>query len=130
MSGIRLSPKHGVNPAIPKCYFCGEDKNEIVLFGKLPNDAEAPHHQVIDKQPCEKCAGWMVQGVMLISVRVGETDLDNPYRTGIMCVVKDEFIRRVITPPELMEEVLRKRMCWIDDESWKLMGLPEGESNV
>ena len=37
---IRLSDKHGVNPAIPKCFICGESKNEILLFGKLKgNDA-------------------------------------------------------------------------------------------
>ena len=39
---IRLSKEHGVNPAIPICYFCGEEKNEIVLAGRLPQDVEAP----------------------------------------------------------------------------------------
>ena len=40
--GIRLSPKHGVNPAVPLCFLCGQAKNEIVLAGRLPGDVEAP----------------------------------------------------------------------------------------
>lgn len=41
-NSIRLSPKHGLNPSISVCFFCGEDKNEIILPGKLEGDAEAP----------------------------------------------------------------------------------------
>ena len=34
---IRLSPAHGVNPTIPICFWCGNEKNEIALMGKLPS---------------------------------------------------------------------------------------------
>lgn len=33
MSGIKLSPKYGVNPTIPVCFWCGKEKNEIALMG-------------------------------------------------------------------------------------------------
>jgi len=69
---IRLSKEHGVNLAIPICYFCGEEKNEIVLAGRLPQDVEAPKHAVWDKNPCDKCKELMRMGIMLISVRDGD----------------------------------------------------------
>lgn len=70
MSGIRLSEKHGVNPTIPVCFFCGEPKNEVALLGKIGGiaDLEAPMHCVLDYEPCEECAKKMKQGVTLIEV--------------------------------------------------------------
>lgn len=52
---IRISEKHGLNPSMPVCFLCGETKNEIVLFGRLKGDAEAPRHCIIDYEPCDKC---------------------------------------------------------------------------
>lgn len=45
MSGVKISPKYGVNPTIPCCFFCGKPKNEIALLGKIGGrgeDLEAP----------------------------------------------------------------------------------------
>lgn len=70
-NSIKLSKKHGVNPTIPVCFFCGEPKNEIALLGKIGGrneDLEAPKHCVLDYEPCEKCAEKMKQGVALIEV--------------------------------------------------------------
>ena len=39
-NSIKISQKHGVNPTIPICFWCGKEKNEIALLGKLPGDAE------------------------------------------------------------------------------------------
>ena len=46
---MKLSPKHGLNPLIPGCFWCGESKNEIALLGRLPGDAEAPRSAVWSK---------------------------------------------------------------------------------
>ena len=45
-NSIRLSKKYRVNPAIPKCFYCGEDKNLLFLVGRLPGDVEAPRGMV------------------------------------------------------------------------------------
>ena len=45
---IAISPNHGLNPSIPSCFFCGKPKNELVLFGKLKGDAEAPRHFIME----------------------------------------------------------------------------------
>ena len=34
MKNIKISPKHGLNPLIPKCFFCGKEKNEIAILGR------------------------------------------------------------------------------------------------
>lgn len=54
---IRISEKHGANPTIPICFFCGEDKNEVALLGKLSGDKEAPMRMWIngDYEPCDEC---------------------------------------------------------------------------
>jgi len=49
-----LHKEFGVNPTIPICSFCGEDKNEVVLLGNAYKE-EAPMHMQIDNEPCDAC---------------------------------------------------------------------------
>ena len=120
-----------VGVALTKCFFCGED-NEIILNTRLSSrmakKVEAMHGKVLNKRPCSKCEKLMQQGIMFISVRDGETDKEtnnNPYRTGKICVIKDEAVQRMgITPKELLNDILKKRMCFIEDTVWKNLGLP------
>jgi hypothetical protein len=123
--GIRLSKKHGVNPSLITCFYCGEDSG-VVLFGHLPNDAEAPHRAgCIDRQPCPKCVERMKQGIILISVRDGEEG-DNPYRTGGWVLLKEEALLRVgIHPQELLDDILKRRVAFIPDNTWAMLGLPK-----
>lgn len=65
---IKLSPKHGVNPTICTCMWCGKSKNEIALLGRLKGDAKASMYSTIDYEPCEECASVWQQGVALIEV--------------------------------------------------------------
>lgn len=68
MSGIRISPKHGLNPCIPVCAFCGKEKNEIAILGKLKNDEEAPMSAVLNYEPCDECQSNWAKGIALIRV--------------------------------------------------------------
>lgn len=56
---IKLSRKHGLNPTIPICFWCGQEKNEVAILGKIDTpdakDIEAPMHCILDYTPCEKC---------------------------------------------------------------------------
>lgn len=119
---MRLSPKHGVNPTIPHCFLCGEAKNEIILAGHLKGDAEAPKNMVWDKEPCDKCKEHMEMGIILISVRNGESG-ENPYRTGGWIVLKEEAFRRIFNG---CDDVLEKRMAFVPDEVWDKIGFPRG----
>ncbi len=118
---IRLSEKYGVNPCIPKCFFCGENKNELLLFGRINGDIEAPKNTVFDKNPCDKCQEYMKLGVILISVKDG-TDNENPYRTGGWCVVKDSAISK-FQPQSLVDHILSARVAFVPDEVWNILGL-------
>ena len=96
---IPLSPKHGLNPTIPICFWCGEEKNEIALMGRIGDarkgeDFEAPMHAVLDYEPCDKCREKMSLGFTMIEA----THTPNPttkvqmqpgvYPTGRYAVIK------------------------------------------
>ena len=96
---VRLSPKYGLNPTLPICFWCGEERGDISLLGKIGKkgeDLEAPKHMVIDYEPCEKCRAAMDQGFTLIEA--GEQPItehqaefsDGVYPTGRWLVLKKE----------------------------------------
>lgn len=120
---IRLSPKHGVNPLLGVCFVCGKDDGTVVLAGRLKDDAEAPRRAVWSREPCETCHEDMRQGIIFLSVRDGESG-DNPYRTGRFAVVRESAVRRMIKEP-MLSELLAKRLCFIEDATWRQLGLPE-----
>lgn len=62
--GLQLSKKHGANPAIDVCFWCGAEKG-IILLGKLKDDAEAPKYLITDYEPCEKCRETFEQGMFI-----------------------------------------------------------------
>lgn len=113
-----LSPKYGLNPAIPICFFCGKDKNEVIIAGRLKGDVEAPHKVVWDKKPCDECMSYMEKGVMLVSVK-DNTDHENPYRTGNIAVIKVEAAEKIFG-----ESIKDKRFAFIEDSTWDKIGLP------
>ena len=76
---------------------------------------------------CQECEGYMELGVILISVRDGE-DGKNPYRTGGWVVLKDEAVKRMCNCEKQAEEILNKRLCFIPDEAWEMLGLPKEKS--
>ena len=100
---IRLSPKHGLNPTIPICAFCGKQKNEIALMGRIGDgrkgeDFEAPRNVILDYEPCDECKAQWEQGVAIIEVsRYPVTEGQPPiaqgaYPTGRVAVVKEEAL--------------------------------------
>lgn len=109
--------------AIPKCYFCGKDKNQIIMTTLLTKEnaqrVKEAHGKVIDKEPCDECKKLMEQGVMLIKVK----EEDPEYRLGNIAVVKDEAIRQMFTE-EYAEDLIKKRACFLSDKAWEMFGLP------
>jgi hypothetical protein len=91
---IRLSKKHGLNPSVSVCFFCGKEKNEIVIPGRLKGDAEAPRKAVWNYEPCESCKKYMSEGVMVCVVKDG-SDPENPFRTGRLLVIRDEDAKNI-----------------------------------
>lgn len=82
--GIEISPKHGLNPTIPVCFWCGKDKNEIALLGRIrekttnrfganvtkrDSDIEAPRKTILDYEPCDECMKMWYNGVVVLEVQ-------------------------------------------------------------
>lgn len=100
--GLLVSPKHGVNPSMELCFWCGEVKG-IALLGKLKGDAEAPKEIVLNYEPCDKCKELFEQGILIVEVTTTPMQQDklpfqhNPneppiYPTGRHLVLKPEAL--------------------------------------
>jgi hypothetical protein len=90
---ITISEKHGLNPTLGICFWCGEHTGDIALLGKLPDDAEAPKEMVLNYDPCDKCAKHFESGVLIFEVNTdpNKPPIKDTYRpTGRYVVVKAE----------------------------------------
>jgi len=145
-----LHPKHGLNPTLATCYYCNEPADILLVGSKTKafkaaglasEDGEMKMNiGVIDARPCSRCEGYMQKGVILISMRDGEEEeignanqeqrLPNPYRSGGWVVVQDEFIKRIVHPPELADKILKRRCCFVPDLAWNKLELPRGKSKA
>ena len=122
---MKLSQKHGLNPTIPKCFWCGQDKNEVALLGRLPDDAEAPRNVVLDYEPCDVCKSARAKGITLIEVtESGPSATCRP--TGNWCVIKEEGLRIMLAGEdnaELLASVLKTRIANVPVDAYTfLMG--------
>ena len=67
--GLEMSPKHGLNPALTKCFWCGKHMG-VALLGRVRSkedgDAEAPREIIVDLEPCSECRKHFETGVLLI----------------------------------------------------------------
>lgn len=124
MSSIKVSPKYGVNPTIPVCFFCGKPKNEIALMGKMggrSEDLEAPRNMVLDYEPCDECKEMMSKGVALIVVSDKQPEDKRPsmtaqgdqkvYPLGGMLVIKSEAFSQMTG-----QQFSDGDKCFIDEE--------------
>lgn len=114
--GIEVSPKHGLNPTIPVCFWCGKDKNEIALLGRIrektknryganvtkqDSDIEAPRRMVLDYEPCDECQKMWDSGVAVIEAQETPIMPNQPeiqkgiYPAGRFAVVTVEGADRV-----------------------------------
>lgn len=116
--GIKISPKYGLNPTIPVCFWCGKQKNEIALMGRMSkkherrnawggtsteveSDIEAPKNMVLDYVPCEECQNHMNMGVAILEASDHPNTENQPpmqkgvYPTSRFVVVTTECADRV-----------------------------------
>lgn len=112
---MRISKKHGVNPMLVVCNWCGEQNGEIALLGYIKGDREAPRQGAVNDEPCAKCREQMAQGVTLIEVTNDSTE-ENLERTGRWSVVDREAINKVVSPPI-------KDKAFITVEAYEFLGL-------
>lgn len=122
MSGIKLSPKYGLNPTMSVCFWCGNEKGEIVLMGRIGDgrkheDFEAPKHAVINYEPCEECAKNMAKGFTVMEATTEPNDVTNMemqkgiYPTGRWLVIKKEKAQKIF---QGIDDVTHKAFIDVD----------------
>ena len=132
MSQIRLSPKHGLNPSMVMCFWCGEEKNELVLLGRMNReDSEAPRKILRDYEPCDKCKELFSHGVHIIGVSETPAIEGLPpitvqnhteyYPTGVFTLVSDDYIVRVLDSEPAQQVLKARKMLMHSDELQKLL---------
>lgn len=103
---IKLSKKHGVNPTMGVCMWCGKPTDEIAMLGRLKDDAEAPKYSVLSYKPCSECKSIWDKGVALIECTPNEFEDGRPpftkdsdgisvYPTGHLFVIKPEPVSEI-----------------------------------
>jgi len=134
MADLRISQKHGVNPMIPICFFCNEERNEVALLGYLPGDKQAPMHGVIDYEPCHGCQIQMEQGVTLIEVNDYPNHEHQPpmgdryYPTGRWLVMTEEGILNTINDLEMANGIINEGRAFIPPEVFEMLNPREEEA--
>ena len=101
------------------CFVCGEVKH---LLMDMRLKKSLPQSACYDKEPCDKCKEIMEKGILFIGCRDGEEGKENPYRTGQIIGLKDEAVKEWLKEP-LLSEVLKKRICFVEEEVLKKVGL-------
>ena len=105
-TGLKLSPKHGLNPTISVCFWCGEEKGEIALLGHIGSthkgeDIEASMRTVIDYEPCPDCKAKMESGFTVVEATTSPNNItdvpiiDGVYPTGRFIVIKPEVAHKI-----------------------------------
>lgn len=127
--GIELSPRHGLNPMLTTCFWCGESTG-VALIGRIrkagDDDAEAPQRSCVSLEPCDKCRKNFEKGVLIIEVTEDGSQFgnngrfslgakDGPQRlwpTGRYAVLKPEAVKdgkpggKRLCPPDVMDMIL------------------------
>lgn len=124
---IRMSKKHGFQPTMPLCYYCGKEKGTIMLLGengdKLARelgheDGEMPMRAWLpgDIEPCDECRE---RGVGIVEVT------DGRMLTGRRWLVSDEAVKLIVSDEEQRKRILERRVMLVSPEVVDKLGLAE-----
>jgi hypothetical protein len=126
---IALSAKHGVNPSVQRCFWCGKSVG-VALFGRLPvhrakemfgeefaknpvgGEVEAPREVILDMEPCEGCEVWAhsKEGIFVVQAEDGES---GPKPTGTFLCVKEDAVKSWLDHGELLDSALKHRIVFM-----------------
>lgn len=126
---VRLSKKHGLQPTMPLCYYCGEPKGTIALLGEQGDrlakdlgrsDGEMPMSAWIpgDIEPCDKCREK--------GIAVCEVQEDGRHLTGRRWVVRREAFNRQ-DGDENVSRILDRGVALVTPDVAERLGLHDME---
>lgn len=114
------------------CYFC-QEPDTIIMNSRLTRAAadavREAHGKILDMTPCSKCKEWMRQGVILITIDNDKSGknwdkekIPNPYRTGGWLVVRDDYLKRVLSPGAALDFALQHRFMFVEHKAAEALG--------
>ena len=144
MGSIRLSKKHGLNPSITICFYCGKDagiilpgaKGDVMAKKMGHEDGQMPMHcGVVDMNPCSECEKHMQQGIIIIGIQDGQDPNKdvNVERTGHYMVVKDrvfEGLRDIVSDQAVIDNILKQRWTFMEHAMLKKLGLLDAAKEI
>ena len=124
---ILMSPKYGLNPCMPICFFCREPKGEIALLGRIwerdsngikvgGSDVEAPKEAVLDYDLCDKCMKDLVDTDELLVLEVSNQIDGTPIALDYVPTGKYTRISAKEFVETQGEEVPPRRICLVPKE--------------
>lgn len=119
---VSIDPKHGLNPSMGQCFWCGEEDGTIVLLGNM-GGKEAPRHIVTSYVPCTACKEKMETGVTLMQASTTPSYPNqvpmqkDAYPTGKWVVVTQECAERIFNHDA------KYTKAFLDVEAWEKIGL-------
>lgn len=117
---IRIRPKHGLNPTLPVCFWCGEPTGEIAILGAAYK-GEAPMHMIVNREPCDTCEGAWALGIVVF-----EAVEDTREPTGSWSVITEDGASQIFHDNKL-KVVLGLRRCMISQASYRQIFSQEEE---
>ena len=129
---IKLSKKHGLQPVIPLCLYCGKEKNEIRLYGaegdKLAKfmgykDGALPMSMHIpgDLDPCETCKD--TGNIFIVVVNEAMHSIITAVSTT------EDQLKKFIADEDKLNAILNKRVLIMDAEAAHSIGILKEENN-
>jgi hypothetical protein len=124
----------GIQVIMTKCYYCLEN-NTILMnrrVGHKDKRLEEMNGKVIDAEPCSRCAKFMQDGIILITIDYeksdegwddDKTEIPNPHRTGGFFVVTEDALKRIMAGHESLQAVLDLRWAFVDHKLAEAIGL-------
>jgi len=128
-----MSERDTIGVAMTLCYFCGGSK-DIILNTRLTTSAaesvKGLHGKVMNMEPCNACADIMKKGVVIIVIDEEKSGPDwskekppNPWRTGHMVTVKDDYLKRIKVQPDLLKSILKARGTFMGEDTALKLGV-------
>lgn len=125
MSSIKISPKHGLNPSVLKCFWCGEDIG-LALCGRMKGDEQAPPFMIGSYEPCDKCKENFAKGILAIGVCEHPIAEDFPpvckdengnflYPDGSHIVLTEQGVKRILNDQVIIDEVIKRKAMFMSN---------------
>lgn len=110
------------------CPICAKTDQGNILIHQRFGDLSKVHNQKIGWELCTECkdAIEVQKAIMLIVVDESRTtdpsDINTWYRCGHIFGVTEDYIRRVVQPEAMVQQVLKKRSAVLDINAAEMLG--------